>query len=123
MVFDQTRRDEQIRRYIDHLDRYINVQKAILFGSHAYGIPHEWSDIDLVVISPDFAGQFMMDRLYFLYRAAWEARTNWIEPLGYTQEELESASSLSLLGEVQERGVVVYSKESGGKRKELVATE
>lgn len=123
MVSGQTRRDEQIRRYIDHLDQYINVQKAILFGSHAYGIPHEWSDIDLVIISPDFEGQLMINRLHFLYRAAWEARANWIEPLGYTQEELESASSLSLLGEVQEWGVVVYSKESGGKREELIVTE
>lgn len=50
----------------------------------------------------------MMNRLQFLYWAAWEAGTNWIGPLGYTSEEIESASSLSLPGETRERGVVVY---------------
>lgn len=111
MVSSQTQRDEQIRRLIDRLQQYIEVEKAILFGSYAYGKPHEWSDIDLVIISPDFAGQPMLDRLQFLYRVAWEVGTNWIEPLGYTLEELESASSLSLLGEIHERGIVVYDEE------------
>jgi len=110
MVSDQAKRDEQIRRFIDHLQRHIAVQEAILFGSHAYGEPHEWSDIDLVIISPDFVGQPMIDRLQFLYWAAWKAGTNWIEPLGYTPEEFKSASPLSLLGEIRERGVIIYEK-------------
>lgn len=102
------RRDEQLQRFIEHLGQFIEVQRALLFGSYAYGEPGEWSDIDLVIISPDFDGQDMLDRLRFLYQKAWEADTNWIEPLGYTREELESASTLSLLGEVRERGIVVY---------------
>jgi len=108
MVSDQAKRDEQIRRFIEHLQRHIAVHEAILFGSYAYGEPHEWSDIDLVIISPDFVGQSMIDRLQFLYWATWEAGTTWIEPLGYTPEEFESASPLSLLGEVRERGITVY---------------
>ena len=119
MVSDQTKRDEQIRRFIEHLQRHIAVREAILFGSHAYGEPHEWSDIDLVIISPDFMGQSMIDRLQFLYWATWEAGTTWIEPLGYTPEEFESASHLSLLGEVRERGIVVYDRESGKGEVEL----
>jgi predicted nucleotidyltransferase len=111
MVFDQAQRNEQIQKFINHLQRYIAVQEAILFGSHAYGEPHEWSDIDLVIISPNFAEQSLIDRLQFLYWATWEAGTIWIEPLGYTSEEFESASSLSLLGEVRERGIVVYEKD------------
>lgn len=118
MVSDQAQRNEQIQRFIDHLQRHIAVQEAILFGSHAYGEPHDWSDIDLVIISPDFAEQPMIDRLQFLYWATWEAGTNWIEPLGYTPEEFESANPLSLLGEVRERGIVVYNGELGkGKTK------
>jgi hypothetical protein len=113
MASDQVKRDEQIQRFIEHLQRYITVQEAILFGSHAYGEPHEWSDIDLVIISPDFMGQPMIDRLQFLYWATWEAGANWIEPLGYTPEEFESASPLSLLGEVRERGIVVYDTDDG----------
>lgn len=111
MVSDQAKRTEQIQRFIDHLRHHIAVQGAVLFGSHAYGEPHEWSDIDLVIISPDFVGQPLIDRLQFLYWAAWKAGTNWIEPLGYTPEEFESAGPLSLLGEVRERGTVVYEKD------------
>ena len=115
MVSRTAPQDGEVRRvickFVDYLQRHIIVQKAILFGSHAYGEPHEWSDIDVAIISPDFAGQPMMERLQFLYRAAWEAGTSWIEPLGYTLEELESASPLSIPGEIRERGVVVYEAE------------
>lgn len=117
MVLDPSQRDEQIRKFIEHLRSRIVVQRVVLFGSHAYGDPHEWSDLDLVVISPDFAGQPLIERLQFLYWATWEAGTNWIEPLGYTPEEYQSAGDLSLLGEVRERGIVVYEKddqEAGG---------
>jgi predicted nucleotidyltransferase len=31
------------------------VDQAVLFGSHARGRADEWSDVDLAVISPDFA--------------------------------------------------------------------
>ena len=113
MVSDEAERNEQIWSFIDHLQRHIVVQEALLFGSHAYGEPHAWSDIDLVIISRDFAGRSIMDRLQFLYWATWEAGTNWIEPLGYTPEEFESASPLSLLGEVRERGIVVYEANGG----------
>lgn len=36
----------KIKKKLDELKPY----KAILFGSHAYGIPHENSDIDLIVV-------------------------------------------------------------------------
>ena len=34
----------------------IHPSQAILFGSFACGKDHEWSDIDLVVIAPEFDG-------------------------------------------------------------------
>ncbi len=41
----------------------INIQKAILFGSYAKGTFNEWSDIDLAVISDDFAGIRFKDNM------------------------------------------------------------
>jgi predicted nucleotidyltransferase len=48
--------DKQVKKYLDSLREQIvqavNPLKIILFGSYAYGQPHEDSDIDLLVIMP-----------------------------------------------------------------------
>jgi len=99
---------DQVERFIAQLNRVLQVERVILFGSHAYGRPHEWSDIDIVVISPAFAGLGQVKRLEWLERVAWEAKTHAVEAVGFTWEEYVNASDLSLLGEVRERGIVVY---------------
>jgi len=81
---------------------------VILFGSYAYGRPHEWSDVDIAVVSPSFASVGRIARLEWLERLAWEAQAHAIEPVGLTPEEYAQASDLSLLGEVREKGIVVY---------------
>ncbi|MBI5603785.1 MAG: nucleotidyltransferase domain-containing protein [Deltaproteobacteria bacterium] len=44
-----------INSYIKELKKKkIKVAKVILFGSHASGRAHEYSDIDVAVVSPDF---------------------------------------------------------------------
>jgi len=99
---------DQIGCFIVHLNRELEVTRAVLFGSPAYGRPHEWSDIDIAIISPVFAGLGRVARLEWLERIAWEAKTHTVEPVGLTPEEFEAASDLSLLGEVREKGIVVY---------------
>ncbi len=99
---------EQIERFIARLSRELEVEQVILFGSFAYGRPHRWSDIDVVVLSPAFAGLDRVARLEWLERIAWEAATHAVEPIGLTPEEYTQASPLSLLGEVREKGIVVY---------------
>ena len=99
---------EQIERFIARLNSVLEVEQVILFGSHAYGRPHEWSDIDIAIISSTFAKLGGVARLEWLERVAWEAQTHAVEPVGFTWEEYVEASDLSLLGEVREKGVVVY---------------
>lgn len=41
-----------IRRYARQIAERFHPQKIILFGSYAYGTPHEDSDVDLLVIMP-----------------------------------------------------------------------
>ncbi len=41
-----------IRRYARQIAERFRPQKIILFGSYAYGQPHEDSDVDLLVIMP-----------------------------------------------------------------------
>ena len=43
---------------------------------------------------------------------AWRAGTDYIQPIGFTWEEFEQASALSLLGEIRERGIVVHEADS-----------
>ncbi len=53
---------------------------GVIFGSYAVGHPHQWSDIDLVVVSPTFDGTFSRDAINSLWRVA--ARTDSrIEPI------------------------------------------
>jgi predicted nucleotidyltransferase len=39
-----------IRRFARRIAAQFDPQQIILFGSFAYGKPHEWSDVDLLVI-------------------------------------------------------------------------
>lgn len=98
----------QIEHFVTLLNHELEVEQVILFGSHAYGWPHEWSDIDIAVISPTFAGLGRVARLEWLERVAWESKAHAVEPIGLTPQEYAEASDLSLLGEVREKGVIVY---------------
>jgi len=60
-ISDQVR--DILRKYIQALEaQNIHVQRAILFGSHALGRANEWSDIDIALVSDDFAGDRFDDR-------------------------------------------------------------
>src|SRR6266566_7409129 len=41
-----------IRRYARQVGEHFKPEKIILFGSYAYGTPHEDSDVDLLVVMP-----------------------------------------------------------------------
>lgn len=46
---------ESVHHYLRNLEAQgMGVSFAVLFGSHARGDVHEWSDIDVVVVSPRF---------------------------------------------------------------------
>ena len=42
-------------------DAHIDIQKAVLFGSHARGTAGKWSDIDIALVSPSFSGVAFYD--------------------------------------------------------------
>jgi predicted nucleotidyltransferase len=98
----------RIARYLAFVGQHLRVERAFLYGSYAYGVPRSRSDVDLVVLSEDFARMDRRHRQEQLAIWAWQAGVGDIEALGLTPEEFEVSSDLSLLGEVRERGVVVY---------------
>lgn len=71
----------------------IEVEKLILFGSHAAGIAREDSDIDVIVISSDFEGKSYWERVDILSDAIYEVMAP-IEAAAFTPQEWASGKSL-----------------------------
>jgi predicted nucleotidyltransferase len=83
----------------------IKLQKMILFGSYSTGTQHEGSDIDLVVISEDFAAKDYWERIDVL-AAALVKVFEPIEAIAMTPQEWESGDSLIV--DYARNGEVVY---------------
>ena len=96
-----------IARYREQLGRLgIRVERVILFGSSLRGEVQEGSDIDLLIVSPDFARMNTRERLELLGLAAariWEP----VEAIGYTPEEMSKVEPATLLEEILQTGVSV----------------
>ncbi|GFN22710.1 nucleotidyltransferase domain-containing protein [Thermanaeromonas sp. C210] len=86
----------------------IQIDKIILFGSRARGDAREDSDIDLLVVSPDFARMPLYRRYEVLGRALARVMQP-IEPLACTPEEVqvEKLSRASFLYDVLARQKIV----------------
>jgi len=84
----------------------IRIQKVVLYGSYAMGNPHEGSDIDLVVISPDFQNLGYWERIEILSEAVFQVFAP-IEAVAMTPTEWENRNSL--IAEFAAAGEVVYA--------------
>src|ERR1700751_6002184 len=61
-----------IRQFARQVAERFDPDKIILFGSYAYGTPHEDSDVDLLVVMPT------RDRHAQAVRIRWRRRFPWI---------------------------------------------
>ena len=95
-----------IDQFAEALDRHgVHVLHVVLFGSQAAGTATEWSDIDLAVISRDFEGKNILERLELLAKAiadVWQP----IEAIGFTPEEWELGESA--MAQIAREGTAVY---------------
>lgn len=87
----------------------IRVKKLIVFGSHAEGRATPDSDIDVAIISDDFEGMSLLERLEAIGGIFASARImEPIESLPWTEQELEAKGEGTFLGdEVRGKGVEV----------------
>lgn len=87
---------KSVRNYLAALAlRGIEVERAVVFGSQAKGEAREWSDIDLLVISPQFDDMKDRSAINILWRVA--ARTDSrIEPIpcGSRQWRYDDSSAI-----------------------------
>ena len=99
--------EQVIRRTIEHLQRRVRVQQAVLFGSHARGEADAWSDVDLAVISPDFARMSHRKVMDLLVETVLETDSS-VEIRPYTPRDLKEARPTNFLGHILAEGKVVY---------------
>lgn len=99
-----------IDKFVNGARQKIDVTKVVFFGSHVAGRSHKWSDIDIAVVSEDFQGVPMRDRLMILNKIAWEQGVTQVDALGYTGSEFDSEDPLDLVTEIKKSGLVVYEK-------------
>ena len=104
---DKTAVLDVIERFRLSLERRgISIRRIQLYGSCAGGTPHPGSDIDLVVVSPDFEAMDYWQRLDVLAHAVaevWEP----IEAVAMTPEEWEKSDSL--IAQFARQGEAAYA--------------
>lgn len=109
-------RQNQLKKVIEDfqqaISKKITPSKIILFGSYAKGQPHRHSDIDLAVISPQFSGMNDIERIMLLSDLSRGVSTPGnvdIDPLGFTEQELQKAGYFEIAAEIRDEGKVVFS--------------
>ena len=112
MAYPTVRVKKIILKFIETLQKHIPVEKVYLYGSNARGDAGMYSDIDLAIVSRDFAKQAPFDRLVFLGKIAWEAGTPVVEAIGYTPKEFSTATSLDFPTEIKETGTLLKIKKA-----------
>ncbi len=86
-----------IARFREALTNHgVSVDNLVLFGSYYNGKYHEGSDIDLVVISRDFQGKGLLERIDMMLEALCEIFKP-IEAFPMTPEEYENGDSMIAL--------------------------
>jgi len=83
-----------LKKYIEKLEENrIPIRQAVLFGSYAAGGYHEWSDIDIALVSDVFEGIRIKDRSKI--RKITLAISTDLSPLPFRQKNLQLKILLS----------------------------
>lgn len=89
----QERLENFVRDYLPRIREYYQPTEVWLWGSHAYGDPHEYSDIDIIVVSERFPGHYALaERAIELKQRLglrFNRETGTVELICYTPEEFE----------------------------------
>lgn len=102
-----------LKKIIDNLvcdleGHSIKVKKIILYGSYAHGNPREFSDVDIAIVSPSFAGKGILMIQEKLARAM-SKYLSVVEPIGCSPDDFSKADRASFLGEIKRTGKVIYA--------------
>ncbi|HUT52065.1 MAG TPA: nucleotidyltransferase domain-containing protein [bacterium] len=96
-----------VRRYLAGLPSHgIHASRGVLFGSCARGEDREWSDIDLIVIAPEFDGPRSVEQVEELWLATADSDDR-IEPIPCGEREWEKNGERPVLEIARREGVMI----------------
>ena len=97
---------EKIKKFIEVIERQnIKVAKAIIYGSQVSGKMHEYSDIDVAIVSSDF-GNDRYEEGTKLFELACEVDPR-IEPVPISLRSYEEDTWVPLIYEIRTKGVEI----------------
>jgi predicted nucleotidyltransferase len=96
-----------IRGFARRIAEKFDPEKVILFGSFAYGTPHEWSDVDLLLIMPAREELTKAAKIQLAFEPVFP-----LDILVRTPQRLRRrlADGDPFLKEVMSKGIVLYEK-------------
>ena len=98
-----------VEKYLDKIKKAYEPQQIWLWGSRAYGTPHEYSDIDLIVVSKSFANERFIQRMPSFLRKlglVTDTSVEVLDVLCYTPEEFErKKNQISIVREAVNKGI------------------
>jgi uncharacterized protein len=98
-----------IRAIAKHIAERYNPEEIILFGSHAYGKPTAWSDVDLLVVMDTPKGE--MEAILDVAKSLPDVEFG-VDIIVRSRDVLEKRKSLGdwFLREITKRGKVLYER-------------
>ena len=96
--------EQTINAFIKELKkRRIKISKVILYGSYASGHTHEYSDIDVAVVSPDFGkDRYSEGARLFEIACAIDPR---IEPIPISLSSYNKDTWIPIIYEIRKNGI------------------
>lgn len=100
---------ETILALVDHIVKRFSPEKIILFGSHAYGKPSAWSDVDFLVIKETSKGD-LESQLEIL--KSLPTLNFGVDIIVRSQKTIEKRTKLGdwFLIDIIEKGEVLYER-------------
>ncbi len=109
-----------VRQYVSTFPPRIDVEGVFLFGSFARGDQRDDSDVDLIVVSKDFADMHTLDRMILLSRLRRNApltRQVAMDIFGYTPEEFAHLEDESvIMQQAKKEGRFVWKRSDSDRR-------
>lgn len=99
-----------IRAIADHIAEKFDPEEIILFGSHAYGKPTAWSDVDLLVVMDTPKGEELNKSLEI--RKSLPSLTFGLDVVVRSRKVIEKRKKLGdwFLVDVTQKGKVLYER-------------
>ena len=97
---------KELKSFVKKLSKDFEIKEIILFGSRANGTEKDDSDIDLIIVSPDFEDMNFFERGARMYDY-WDLNMP-VDFLCYTEKEFERLKNrITIVREALKSGIVI----------------